>query len=82
MRRAHPYRSSARTDGAGRAFCEPIEPSVIPVLALFWIASGARVMLGIVRHEFFATEATLALLAFLVVPFAVRKSVRARRTKH
>lgn len=45
------------------------------MMLVFWLGSGARVALGVVHHETFGTEGTLAFLAILVVPYIFRNSI-------
>lgn len=41
------------------------------VAAVFWLASLSRVVVALVAHEVFATEASLAALFVVVVPWAL-----------
>jgi hypothetical protein len=53
-----------------------------PVLVLVWVASLARVVGAVWRHEVLGTEATLALMTFVALSwyaFAVRWQARERR---
>jgi len=47
----------------------------LTVLFLFWAISLTRVVIGVVRHETFGAEGTLALLAVLVVPWLTRDAL-------
>lgn len=73
-----PYRSPAESAPRAPRERESIDASVAPVVVLFWVASGARVVLGIARHEVFATEATLALISFVLVPWMNVERIRRR----
>jgi hypothetical protein len=44
---------------------------LLPVLALFWLVSVVRVVGALVRRETFGVEATLAMMAVVVVPCVV-----------
>lgn len=48
---------------------------LLPILAVFWIASVVRVALGVACHETFATEGTLAFLSVLAVPYLMRDAI-------
>ncbi|HEX7603549.1 MAG TPA: hypothetical protein VF316_18145 [Polyangiaceae bacterium] len=69
-----PYRTPAdRADATKKELdlgCP--DADLVPFLLVFWLGSLARVVLGIVRHETFGGEATLATLAVLVVPFLLK----------
>jgi hypothetical protein len=45
--------------------------NLLGVFAVFWVASVARVAAGVLRHEVFGAEATLALMAVVLVPWHV-----------
>ncbi len=47
---------------------------LLPVYALLWFASLARVIAGFWRHETFGTLPTLALLAIVLLPLLVFES--------
>ena len=47
------------------------ERELLVGLALFWVVSLIRVVGGVVRHEVFGAEATLALMAVLGLPWLV-----------
>jgi hypothetical protein len=47
---------------------------LVPVFALFWVASVARVVAGFLRHETFGTVGTLALVAVFLLPLLMRSS--------
>lgn len=76
---ASPYRNSERATDEHAAE-SPADRELLPFFALFWIVSGARVVAGVVRHETFGVEATLAFLAALILPLLVKDSLtRPRR---
>ncbi len=64
-----PYRQPAsknapreeRSDGSN-------DGGLVGALVLFWVVSIIRVVGGVVRHETFGAEATLAVLAVVIVP--------------
>jgi hypothetical protein len=47
---------------------------LLPVFALLWVASVARVVAGFLRHETFGTVGTLALVAVFLLPLLMRTS--------
>lgn len=60
-----------RTDApplSGRFSAQWRDGDVLVALLVLWIASVVRVWGAAVRHEVFGTEATLALLTFVLVP--------------
>jgi hypothetical protein len=52
--------------GGNAEFCP--DDDLVPVYAIVWIASVARVIAATIRQETFGTELTLALLAALFLP--------------
>ena len=52
-----------------------------PILALLWVASAARVALGLAAHEAFGAEATLALACVVLVPWFLWSEVRSSRPR-
>lgn len=52
------------------------DKALVPVFIVLWVGSVARVALGVDRHEMFGTEGTLAFLAVLLVPYAMRDAIR------
>jgi hypothetical protein len=84
-----PYRVPA--EEADEPVCERDagcpDGDLLPMLAILWIASIARVALSILRKETFGVEATLAFFVVLLVPFALRDAFlwslqRLRRRSH
>lgn len=45
---------------------------LLPIFAIFWALSVVRVAAGVARHEMFGTEATLAFLGVLLVPWLMK----------
>lgn len=52
-----------------------------PVLALLWVASAARVVLGFVLHEVFGAEGTLALACVVLIPVFLWNEARSSRSR-
>jgi hypothetical protein len=78
-----PYRTPLESE-AHEPIAECPDRDLLPVLALFWIGSVARVAVAFVDREGFGTEATLALVAVVFVPFQFRHALswwRARRRR-
>ena len=57
------------------------ERELLVVLALFWVVSLVRVVGTVVRHEVFGAEATLALMAVLVIPWLTLRRSTQRRVR-
>jgi hypothetical protein len=81
-----PYRLPAQVHETETGSSCP-DSDVLPLLVVFWLASVARVIVGFVRHEAAGTEATLASLAVVSVPFLFKEPVtwwwtRRCRRKH
>jgi hypothetical protein len=53
------------------------DTNLLAVLVVFWVASIARVVSALVRHEIFGAEATLALMAVVAVPWHLGAKTRA-----
>lgn len=53
------------------------DTELLPVLAVFWVASVLRVICAFARHEIFATEATLAVCVGLVMPWLMKDPLAA-----
>jgi hypothetical protein len=53
-----------------------LERDLWPMLGLFWLVSLGRVIAAFVRHETFGPEASLAVLAVVLVPLAVVRHVK------
>jgi hypothetical protein len=49
---------------------------LLPIFAVIWMSCLARVVVGVVRHETFGTEPTLAFLVVLFLPWLVRGALR------
>ena len=45
-----------------------------PVFIVFWLASVVCVVVALLRHETFGTEATLAALAIVLVPWLMLRA--------
>ena len=66
--RPSPYRVEAERFEEDRS-TEPVhDADLIPVFVILWIASIARTAVGLVRHETFGLEPTMALLTVLILP--------------
>ena len=69
-----PYRIPAGraegTEGQRKRDCP--EAELIPVLCVFWILSLTRVAAGLVRHEVFGGDASLAVLAVGLVRYILK----------
>ena len=50
-----------------------------PVFLLLWIASVARVLVALSRHETFGTIATLSLISIPLLPLLLRREVKRSR---
>jgi hypothetical protein len=50
---------------------EKIDSDIAPALLIVWIVSLLRVAFGVLRHEAFGAEATLALLCVLLIPLLI-----------
>jgi hypothetical protein len=73
-----PYRtrasaSDSAVDDPDRDACPDVD--VLPLLVVFWLASVARVVTGIARHEPMGAEATLAGLTVLFLPVVFKGPV-------
>jgi hypothetical protein len=69
-----PYRLPA----VRRAPVEPerlLDTDLVAPLVVFWIASVARVILGVARRERCSTEGALAMLAGVFVPLLIARIV-------
>ena len=63
-----PYRTARLGQPVVRAKVRLEDGAVVTALALFWVVSLLRVVGGLIRHEVFGAEGTLALLAIVAVP--------------
>ena len=70
-----PVRRAIDRDGRSKL----ADRDLLPVLALFWLVSVVRVVGALVRHETFGAEATLALVAAVVVPCVIHLGRRRKR---
>jgi hypothetical protein len=52
-----------------------------PVLALVWVASVARVVLGFAAHEVVGAEGTLALACLVLLPWFLWNEARSGRSR-
>jgi len=52
-----------------------------PVVALLWVSSIARVVLGFATHEVFGAEGTLALACVVLVPWFLWSEARSSRSR-
>ena len=66
IRRAEPLEAKRTDEGSSP------DRDLFAVLALFWAISLTRVAIGLVHHETFGAEGTLAFLAVLLVPWLVK----------
>jgi hypothetical protein len=64
-----PYRHAVQAEPVKRCAPHRLDADMLPALALLWVVSLIRVAGGLLRHEAFGTEATLALMAVLVLPW-------------
>ncbi|MDP8998859.1 MAG: hypothetical protein M3O46_01970 [Myxococcota bacterium] len=65
-----PYRSSDPSS-VEDTHADEGDRGMLLVLALFWLLSVARVVGGVLRHETFGGEPTLALMAVIAVPWLI-----------
>ena len=65
-----PYRSPAQPAAGNRRRLGE-DPALLLALGVFWAVSAARSAWGLVRHEVFGTEGSLALLAAIGIPWLV-----------
>lgn len=70
-----PYRCLPPSSPAPRKKPSWCDGEHVAVVSAFWLLSAARVVAGVLQHETFGAEATLALLVTILVPWV---SVRAR----
>ena len=70
--RTHAARAEESADGNGVAAHGCPDADLAPILFPFWLASVARVLVGIVRHEAFGLDASLATISLVLVPFLLR----------
>jgi hypothetical protein len=72
--------SSRRTPSSGlRRQPEAADWDLLPIGALLWIGSVARVALAFAAHETFGAEATLALACVFGLPWLLWQSLFASR---
>jgi hypothetical protein len=48
---------------------------LMPIFCVFWVASIARVALGVVHHETFGAQGSVAFLAVLAIPYLLRDAI-------
>lgn len=64
-----PYRTPASSTTAEAPRSEPsLDVELLPVLAVVWLVSLARVVFALLGHEVFGADATLAALSVVGVP--------------
>lgn len=73
---SHPYRSSSRGQDGGPQESPSGNEDLLPALLIFWAVTLVRVIAGIVRHEVFGTELTIAFLVAIFVPWLLRGAPR------
>jgi hypothetical protein len=66
-------RNSSITRSVRRELDECDDRDLIPVFSIVWVASVARVLAAVACGETLGTEATLALLAVLLIPWLLAK---------
>lgn len=66
-------KSSDQVRGSAGSTCP--DADLAPVLVPFWLVSVARLVVGVVRHETFGLDATLASAAALLVPLMLKDTV-------
>lgn len=73
-----PRRSSAEpSPSTARENAESYpDDDLVPIFAILWFASVARVVAATIRHETFGTDLTLALLAVLFLPVLLFEPLR------
>jgi hypothetical protein len=65
-----PYRSiNVSETREPRARERRCDSDLWPAFTLFWMISAARVVEGVLRHEVFGAEATLALMSVVGLPW-------------
>jgi hypothetical protein len=70
-----PYRTPAKNEDALQAVeSDRPDGDLVAVLFGFWVISVVRVAGGILHYETFGAEATLALLAVLLVPLLLHRA--------
>jgi hypothetical protein len=70
-----PYRTAVVDDPSSGATQRVRDVEVTVVLGVLWLASAVRVALAFAGPEMFEAEATLALLATVLIPFVVRAAL-------
>ena len=74
-----PYRLRAQTDASrGAARCRA-NLDVLAAAVLLWTVSFARVVGAVLRHEIFGSDATLALMAIVAIPWLLIGGHRGKR---
>lgn len=70
-----PYRTPPRDEpgNVGGEACP--DADLMPVFAVFWLGSIARVVLGISRHDRSDSEGALAAIAVVLVPWLARDAI-------
>jgi hypothetical protein len=68
-----PYRSSDSPSVEDTHEPDEGDSGMLLAFALFWVLSVVRVVGGLLRHEIFGSEATLALMAVVGVPWLLFK---------
>ena len=69
--KASPYRINHGASSAPVEALDELNLDLRPVLAIFWVASLVRALYGFTAGQDFGVEATLALLAVILVPVMV-----------
>lgn len=82
-----PYRqphTPEPTDAAVESADRCPDRELAPMLLLAWVISMVRVVHGLLHHETFGTEGTLAFLAIFIVPYLMKDAIlwAVRRALH
>jgi hypothetical protein len=72
-----PYRRPAEPIAGAPETERDGDTELLPFFLILWIASVARVIIGVGTREVFDTEATLAMLAMFILPLLARDGIRA-----
>jgi hypothetical protein len=75
---ASAYRTPADVSSGDHARDAERPMELLPMFALLWLASFARVLAAVASHETFDSEPTLALLAILLLPVLMKDELAAR----
>ncbi len=71
---AHPYRFLSKNKSDLQSGAASANSDLLPALWFFWTLTVVRLMVGLARHEVFATELSAVLLIALLVPFPLLRA--------